>query len=183
MCSPVLNSWKQIAQYLGRGVRTVERWEKELGLPVRRPRNHPCSAVFAIPTELDEWVRHDRHIVSPDYGRRNNSIAATRKQLAATSRTIHQRTRQLRQVLASMTEFLRQSREPESRRRADFPEVRVMAFDTKTLEELEELAHNLREQIRLHPNHSKLEQVELREVEEWIELRRKNGESERAAAA
>ncbi len=58
-----------------------------------------------------------------------------------------------------------------------------MALDTKTLEELEQLAHNLRQQIKLHPNHSKLEELELREVEEWIALRRRNGESENAAAA
>ncbi len=58
-----------------------------------------------------------------------------------------------------------------------------MALDTKTLEQLEQLANNLRQQIRLHPNHSKLEEVELREVEEWIALRRKNGEEAHAAAA
>ncbi len=31
----VLNSWKEIACYLGRGVRTVQRYERDLGLPVR----------------------------------------------------------------------------------------------------------------------------------------------------
>jgi DNA-binding transcriptional regulator YiaG len=35
--STVLSSWKDIAQYLGKGVRTVQRWERHLGLPVRRP--------------------------------------------------------------------------------------------------------------------------------------------------
>jgi hypothetical protein len=58
-----------------------------------------------------------------------------------------------------------------------------MALDTKSLEELEQLAHNLRQQIRLHPQNSKLEEVELREVEEWIALRRMDGEEARAAAA
>jgi len=35
--SEVLNSWKEIAAYVGRGVRTVQRWERELGFPVRHP--------------------------------------------------------------------------------------------------------------------------------------------------
>lgn len=56
MNSPVLNSWKEIAAYLGRGRRTVQRWERELGLPVRRPHGHDRSAVIAFPEELDQWL-------------------------------------------------------------------------------------------------------------------------------
>ncbi len=52
----ILNSWKEIAQYLGRGVRTVQRWEAELGLPVRRPRGRSRSAVIAVAAELDRWM-------------------------------------------------------------------------------------------------------------------------------
>src|SRR5215831_7201637 len=51
-----LNSWKQIARYLGRGVRTVQRWERELALPVRRPRGRPRSAVIALTAEIDAWL-------------------------------------------------------------------------------------------------------------------------------
>ena len=53
----VLNSWKEIAVYLGRGVRTVQRWEANLGLPVHRPNGHMRSAVIAFRGELDEWLR------------------------------------------------------------------------------------------------------------------------------
>ena len=53
----LLNSWKEIALYLNRGVRTVQRWETELGLPVRRPRGKNRSAVIAIRSELDEWIK------------------------------------------------------------------------------------------------------------------------------
>lgn len=52
----VLNSWKEIASYLGRGVRTVQRWEHDLNLPVRRPRGGERSAVLAFPRELDQWL-------------------------------------------------------------------------------------------------------------------------------
>jgi hypothetical protein len=52
----VLNSWKEVATYMGRGVRTVQRWERELGLPVRRPRAKSRSAVIAFKNELDRWL-------------------------------------------------------------------------------------------------------------------------------
>jgi len=32
----VLTSWKEIAAYFGIGVRTVQRWERQFGLPVER---------------------------------------------------------------------------------------------------------------------------------------------------
>ncbi len=54
----VLNSWKEIAAHLGRGVRTVQRWERDFGLPVRRPSGRSRSAVVAVPAELDAWVHH-----------------------------------------------------------------------------------------------------------------------------
>jgi len=54
----VLNSWKEIAAYLGRGVRTVQRYERDLNLPVRRPRGTSRSAVIALKDELDAWLRH-----------------------------------------------------------------------------------------------------------------------------
>ncbi len=60
MVPTALNSWKEIATYLGRGVRTVQRWERELNLPVRRPHNHLRSPVIAIPAELDEWMRRGK---------------------------------------------------------------------------------------------------------------------------
>ena len=56
MNSEVLNSWKEIAAYMGRGVRTVQRWERELGLPVRRPRGKERSAVIALTPDLDTWL-------------------------------------------------------------------------------------------------------------------------------
>jgi hypothetical protein len=54
--SGVLNSWKEIAAYLDRGIRTVQRWERELQLPVRRPRQKARSAVLAFRSELDRWL-------------------------------------------------------------------------------------------------------------------------------
>ena len=55
--STVLTSWKEIARYLGKGVRTVQRWEQELGLPVRRPigASHK-SAVLLHREDVDNWL-------------------------------------------------------------------------------------------------------------------------------
>ncbi|HEX2330899.1 MAG TPA: hypothetical protein VHN74_19400 [Candidatus Angelobacter sp.] len=53
----VLSSWKEIACYLNRGVRTVQRWEAELQMPVRRPRGKTRSAVIAMRSELDAWLK------------------------------------------------------------------------------------------------------------------------------
>jgi hypothetical protein len=55
--SPVLTCWKDIARYMGKGVRTVQRWEQEFGLPVRRPNgiDHK-SAVIAYTRDLDAWL-------------------------------------------------------------------------------------------------------------------------------
>jgi hypothetical protein len=53
----VLSGWKQIACYLGKSVRTVQRWERDLGLPVRKIDTQTKSGVVAFVTEIKLWVR------------------------------------------------------------------------------------------------------------------------------
>ena len=55
--SELLTSWKDIAAYLKRGVRTVQRWETELGLPVHRFTGRNRTAVLAFRSELDRWAK------------------------------------------------------------------------------------------------------------------------------
>lgn len=50
-----LESWKEIAAYLRRGVRTVRRWEKEEGLPVHRHLHKKLGTVYAYKPEIDVW--------------------------------------------------------------------------------------------------------------------------------
>ena len=52
-----LDSWGEIASYLGREVRTVQRWERNEGLPVHRHEHKKKSTVYAFAGELDEWIR------------------------------------------------------------------------------------------------------------------------------
>jgi TolB-like protein/Tfp pilus assembly protein PilF len=50
-----LDSWKEIATYLGRDVTTVQRWERQEGMPVHRHLHHKRGSVYALSSELDAW--------------------------------------------------------------------------------------------------------------------------------
>jgi len=50
-----LDSWKEIAAYLKKEVRTVQRWEKNSDLPIRRLAHGKQGSVFAYKSELDAW--------------------------------------------------------------------------------------------------------------------------------
>ena len=63
----ILQSWKEIASYLGRAERTCRRWEKEFGLPVHRMDGSPRASVFAYKEELDLWrdrLLHEKGVTS-----------------------------------------------------------------------------------------------------------------------
>lgn len=79
----VLNSWKEIASYLGRGVRTVQRYERELHLPIRRPSGRSRSAVIALSDELDTWLRQapNAQLEHPQQARLHTVVATVRKEL------------------------------------------------------------------------------------------------------
>ncbi|MGA3326145.1 MAG: hypothetical protein ABSF45_16870 [Terriglobia bacterium] len=51
-----LDSWKEIADYLRRSVRTVQRWEKEEALPIHRHAHADRDSVYAFKPELDAWL-------------------------------------------------------------------------------------------------------------------------------
>jgi hypothetical protein len=51
-----LTCWKAIADYVGKDVRTAQRWEYDLGLPIHRPH---ARIVVALPHEIDEWMTND----------------------------------------------------------------------------------------------------------------------------
>jgi hypothetical protein len=51
-----LHGWKEIAAYLGRGVRTVQRWEKVFGMPVHRIGTGRGEIVYGLKDELDTWL-------------------------------------------------------------------------------------------------------------------------------
>ncbi|HVL66862.1 MAG TPA: hypothetical protein VM364_06320 [Vicinamibacterales bacterium] len=83
-----LDSWKAIAEYLSRDVATVRRWERTLGLPVRRVAGSGRS-VFAYRSEIDAWLRTDR-------------ASAAAPAPAATPRSVRPRARRLLAVGAGV---------------------------------------------------------------------------------
>ena len=52
----ILDSWKEITNYLKRSRKTCMRWEKEYGLPIHRLDDSPKSRVYAYKDELDRWM-------------------------------------------------------------------------------------------------------------------------------
>jgi tetratricopeptide (TPR) repeat protein len=65
-----LESWKEIAGYFDRDVRTVQRWERRDALPVHRLQHSKLGSVFAYSDELDAWRdgRDINAIVKPAAG-------------------------------------------------------------------------------------------------------------------
>jgi hypothetical protein len=104
--STVLSSWKDIARYLGKGVRTVQRWEQQLGLPVRRPVGaSQKSAVLLYRHDVDAWLA-TRFSARPQ----NKETALSNTDLARS--TLKERIRkaqELRSTHSALTEQIQKS--------------------------------------------------------------------------
>src|SRR2546428_8233442 len=59
-----LDSWKEISAYLGRGIRTVQRWEREEGRPVHRLAHEKRGSVYARREELAAWWESRRRTLA-----------------------------------------------------------------------------------------------------------------------
>ena len=65
MADEPVRGWKEIARHLDTSERTAQRWERTLGMPVRRMGSDRGWAVCAYPNELDEW-RKSAAVLSDD---------------------------------------------------------------------------------------------------------------------
>lgn len=54
-----LDSWKEIAAYLGKTVRTIQRWERSKGLPVHRHGHGKNGSVYAFTADIDRWLKYE----------------------------------------------------------------------------------------------------------------------------
>lgn len=74
-----LDSWKEIAAYLRRSPRTVQRWERLEGLPVHRLVHDKLGSVYAYRAELDAWwaERRTRLEAEADEGQTDAAAAVT----------------------------------------------------------------------------------------------------------
>ncbi len=73
-----LESWKEIAAYLKRDIRTLRRWEKNEGLPVHRHMHDKLPTVYAFKPELDAWWQNGQPRLEQQ---ERIEQAATRKRL------------------------------------------------------------------------------------------------------
>lgn len=78
----VLTSWKSIAQYMGTGVRTVQRWTSERGFPVRGTGSGHKRLVIAMTEEIDEWV-HSQSLHASDMNNQSESDEALHERIAS----------------------------------------------------------------------------------------------------
>ena len=75
-----LDSWKEIAVYLRRSVRCVQRWERREGLPVLRHQHAKGATVYAYRHEVDQWWEEGRSDGAAPQGEENRrqDASATR---------------------------------------------------------------------------------------------------------
>ena len=50
-----LEGWKEIAAYFGRSVRTIQRWERDEQLPIRRHLHGTAATVYGYTNEFARW--------------------------------------------------------------------------------------------------------------------------------
>src|ERR1700685_2109051 len=53
------DSWKEIATYLKKTVRTVQRWERLKGLPVHRHGHGKSGSIYAFKANIDLWLKYE----------------------------------------------------------------------------------------------------------------------------
>jgi len=73
-----LESWKEVAFYLNRSVRTVRRWEEKEGLPVHRLHHDKRGSVYAYRWELDSWRESRRQLLEAEASESEPRIAEGR---------------------------------------------------------------------------------------------------------
>lgn len=103
----LLNGWKEIANHAGRGVRTVQRWER-LGFPVRRINKSFRSPVIARSEEIDDWLVRGDERISVDAHLLIEVAKARRAQLT-------KRADALKQKIAELTRKAEELRDRRSR--------------------------------------------------------------------
>lgn len=80
-----LDSWKEIASYLGRSEKTVRRWEETEGLPVHRLHHEKRASVYAYTSELEQWRETRKAIVELDPTPANNGAERNNEAPPATT--------------------------------------------------------------------------------------------------
>ena len=83
----ILNGWKEIAHYLGCGMRTAQRWELN-GLPVLRPVPGKRSHVLVNSEQMDLWMSH-RQLRPETWAERKETLQRAQKLRAEVQQARH----------------------------------------------------------------------------------------------
>ena len=106
----ILNGWKDISHYSECTVRTAQRWERLLSMPVHRPSSRPRRRVVAFTDELDVWILGS----ASRLGSIRNSELGGMANLGATLLRLQAQTRELSAELSSMKSLLSAPAQDES---------------------------------------------------------------------
>ncbi len=87
--STPLTSWKEIAHHMNKSVRTVQRWEEQFGLPIRRPDKTDPGTVLAFPEELDLWMQQHTVVRAVETLHQEVSALSGQPQIAGTIGRLH----------------------------------------------------------------------------------------------
>jgi hypothetical protein len=112
-----LYTWKEISEYAGRGIRTLQRWEHEFGFPVQRPDPRNKSAVISSRREIDEWFR-TRPLLSTGAVVPKVSGESYAKDLTASARRLELEAKRLLSSSMQMNERIRKAMELAKRRKS-----------------------------------------------------------------
>lgn len=108
----ILSGWKEIANHMKKGVRTVQRYERTLRLPVHRPAGGLKGAVIATKAEIDAWltVSPIREAVPLTHSQLDNaSLIDKFHRHVEEMRRLREESRQLREEIGHSLEVLRAS--------------------------------------------------------------------------
>jgi hypothetical protein len=124
----ILNGWKEISNHLERGVRTAQRWEAQLDMPVHRPALKDRSAVVAFSDELDRWLSRASpdardHEVTVLYQENNENLLRVHDNM----RTLARHSLELASQTRALQEQLRRSLEMQRNRIAARTRARAAA--------------------------------------------------------
>jgi hypothetical protein len=130
MSRQILNGWKEISNYIERGVRTAQRWEALLGMPVYRPAMKDRSAVVAFSDELDSWISRTTSDTRDANSKANKeALARVRDNVSALGR----HTAELSSQTRALQEQLRRSLELHRNRNASRMQIRPVAAPSRTV--------------------------------------------------
>jgi len=99
----VFTSWKEIASFFGKGVRTVQRWERKFGLPISRPTS-ARNVVLTTENELREWIRRSSRLIDEDGSSVSPGTESAIAELTERLKRLETETARLAQMVSSFAE-------------------------------------------------------------------------------